>query len=204
MLTDFIPSNVVRWAHEDLRFLPITWRRWWRPIQVVDPTRGRGFSVIDPIGRRGFSCDHGRKLEGSCAMKLPVLLFVGGCAALQASAAWSQAPRFLSCEIPTPMGIAGTATAAHDGPRIFRLAPGSFSEWSPQDHEFGQNLCDAFACSADAKRVEGTISAASVSYSIGLDQTTGRGYWRATGASNLPRTEGSCSLISDPAQAHRR
>jgi len=137
-------------------------------------------------------------------MKLPVLLLVGGCAALQTSAAWSQAPRFLSCEIPAPAGISGTPTAAHDGPRIFRLAPQSFSEWSARDHEFGPNLCDAFACSADARRVEGTITAASVSYSIGLDQTTGGGYWRAKGASNLPRTEGSCSLISDPVQGRRK
>ena len=131
-------------------------------------------------------------------MKLPILLFIGGCAALPASAACSQSPRFLSCDIPTPMGIEGSAPAAPIGPRIFRIAPGSFSEWDPEEHTFGPSLCDAFTCSADAQRLEGTITSASIIYTIGVDHTTGVGYWRAKGASNLPRNEGTCSLIADP------
>ncbi len=134
-------------------------------------------------------------------MKLPILLFIGGFAALQASSAWSQSPRFLSCDIPSPIGTEESASA-HIGPRIFRIAPGSFSEWNSRYHEFGPSLCGAFTCIADAKRVEGTISSASMTYNIGVDRTTGGGYWRAKGASNLPRTEGSCSLVADPSPPH--
>lgn len=134
-------------------------------------------------------------------MKLPILLLIGGFAALQASTAWSQSPRFLSCDIPSPIGIEGSASDARIGPRIFRIAPGSFSEWNAHYHEFGPSLCEAFTCIADAKRLEGTISSASMMYNIGVDQTTGGGYWRAKGASNLPRTEGTCSLIADPSYA---
>ena len=137
-------------------------------------------------------------------MKLPILLFIGGCAALPASAACSQSPRFLSCDIPTPMGIEGSAPAAPIGPRIFRIAPGSFSEWDPEEHTFGPSLCDAFTCSADAQRLEGTITSASIIYTIGVDHTTGVGYWRAKGASNLPRNEGTCSLIADPTRSGSR
>ncbi|MES3026691.1 MAG: hypothetical protein V4820_02415 [Pseudomonadota bacterium] len=135
-------------------------------------------------------------------MKLPILLFIGGFAALQASAAWSQSPRFLSCDIPSPIGIEGSASDARIGPRIFRITPGSFSEWNSRDHEFGPSLCEAFTCIADAKRVEGTISSASMTYKIGVDRATGGGYWRAKGASNLPRIEGSCSLVADPSPPH--
>lgn len=134
-------------------------------------------------------------------MKLPISLFIGGFAALQASSAWSQSPRFLSCDIPSPIGIEGSAGAAPIGPRFFRIAPGSFSEWNSRYHEFGPSLCEAFTCIADAQRLEGTITSASMVYSIGVDRTTGRGYWRAKGASNLPRTEGTCSLIADPSHA---
>lgn len=134
-------------------------------------------------------------------MKLSILLFIGGCAALQASAAGAQSPRFLSCDIPSPIGIEGSAPAAPSGPRIFRIAPGSFSEWDQSDHEFGPSLCEAFTCHADAQRLEGTITSASIIYKIGVDHTTGVGYWRAKGASNLTRNEGACSLIADPSQA---
>ena len=137
-------------------------------------------------------------------MKLPILLFIGGCAALPASAAWSQSPRFLSCDIPAPMGIEGSATAAPSGPRIFRIAPGSFSEWDQDERAFGPSLCEAFTCKADAQRLEGTITSASIIYTIGVDHTTGVGYWRAKGASNLPRNEGTCSLIADPTRSRPR
>lgn len=131
-------------------------------------------------------------------MKIQVSLLVGLCAALQSHGAWAQSARFLSCEIPAQLGSTGTATATPTGPRIFRAAPKTLQEWSARDHEFGRNLCETSTCSHDAKGFEGSIMTASVVYRVGVDQTTGKGYWRAKGASNLPKTEGECDLVADP------
>ena len=134
--------------------------------------------------------------ERTVAMKIRVPLLVGLCAAVQSHAAWSMPPRFLRCDMP--MQIGSTGTVAQSGPRIFRIAPNSLEEWSVGDREFGPNLCDTFSCRSDAQKLEGSLTMASVAFNIGIDHATGRGYWRAKGASNLPRVEGACDLVADP------
>ena len=134
-------------------------------------------------------------------MKIWLSLLVGVCAALQSPAVWSQSPHFLSCEIPAQLGSTGVQTTSRAGPRIFRVAPNMLQEWDSRDREFGVNLCETAACSANAQRSEGSITTASMAFVIGVDHKTGKGYWRATGASNLPRTEGKCDLIADPSRA---
>ena len=126
------------------------------------------------------------------AAALPCLLLVLG-----AATARTQAPHVLSCEIPAPI----TATAASDAkpaPRIFRLSKGRFEAWNPQEQAFSENLCEVFTCTARADRLEGSLSSASVVYTVGVDAGTGRAYWRVLGASNLPRAEGSCEAVADP------
>jgi len=134
-------------------------------------------------------------------MKIWLSLLVGVFAAFQSHAVWSQSPHFLSCEIPAQLGSTGVQATARAGPRIFRVAPNTLEEWDSRDRQFGVNLCETSACRANAQRSEGSITTASMAYNIGVDHKTGKGYWRAKGASNLPRTEGKCDLIADPSQA---
>jgi len=110
-----------------------------------------------------------------------------------AQAAGAGSPVFLACNFPGP---AGAATPAE---RTFRVAPGSFQEWDAAKQAFGQNLCLAFACAKTADRTEGNISSASVSYTVGVVNGTGEGYWRAAGASGLAANHGSCRVIAAPA-----
>lgn len=129
-------------------------------------------------------------------MKTSLFAAIGLCIALQANAAWSQPARVLSCDIPAQLGSIGPATTGQAQPRIFRLSPNRFEEWSAADREFGPNLCETFPCKSDAQRLEGTITTASVAYSIGVDQEGA--HWRAKGASNLPRNQGPCKVVPDP------
>jgi len=101
-------------------------------------------------------------------------------------------PRYASSASPS-----GTATLIRED-RVFRISRGSFQEWIPAERKFGPNLCVAFACVANGDRSEGTISSASVTYTVGINHDKGGGYWRAVGASGLAETEGACRRTADP------
>jgi hypothetical protein len=114
-------------------------------------------------------------------------------AALAAVAAAEPSPPaawILSCNIPP----VGANPAEPTKPRVFRLAPKTFQEWKPNTGRFGTNLCQAYTCAADRGRLTGTVSSASVILTVSLDPVAGRGEWKATGASNLPRTQGVCTV----------
>jgi hypothetical protein len=49
-----------------------------------------------------------------------------------------------------------------------------------------------------ADRAEGTISSASVAYTIGV--AGGQGYWRVLGASGGGPRSGSCRVVTEPAK----
>jgi hypothetical protein len=101
----------------------------------------------------------------------------------------------LSCEMPTP--------AATDAVRTFRLGPKSFQERKPGQKAFGSNLCNSFPCAADERRIQGTISSASLILTITLDPQTGSATWGTAGASGLSRKSGACSVHPEPlAPAH--
>ena len=108
------------------------------------------------------------------------------------------APVVLACDIPSPPGRAIATAAPHE--RIFRVGPGSIQEWNDSSREFGPNLCAAFGCVKTADRSEGTISSASVAFTVGVVNSTGQGYWRAAGASGLAVTRGACRVITPPAR----
>lgn len=112
--------------------------------------------------------------------------------ALLAQAAGAGSPVVLACNLPTP------AAAGASADRIFRVAPGQFQEWDAARKTFGANHCLAFACAKTPDRTEGSISSASVSYTVGVVTGTGEGYWRATGASGLAANKGSCRIVADP------
>lgn len=99
------------------------------------------------------------------------------------AAAW-----ILTCDMESAPG-AHTARPQ----RIFRLAPQLFAEWQPETRSWGHNLCASFPCRADAGRLEGQISSATVVLTIRLDRTTGAGSWSAQGASGLTRPSGACT-----------
>ena len=105
-------------------------------------------------------------------------------------------PVILACNLPTP-AVAG-APPAPSAERIFRVAPGSFQEWDAGKQAFGANFCAAFACAKTPGRMEGNISSASVSYTVGVVSGTGGGYWRAAGASGLSANQGVCRVIATP------
>jgi hypothetical protein len=112
----------------------------------------------------------------------------------QTTAAHAQAPVVLACKLPAAGAMAATAPAE----RFFRVAPGSFQEWDAARRKFGQNLCVAYACSKAADRTEGSISSASVTYTVGVIHATGEAYWRAAGASGLAADHGSCRIAAPP------
>lgn len=122
------------------------------------------------------------------------VLAVTAVMAAQPAAAAAPSPVILACNLParTAPGVAPSTRAD----RIFRVGPGSLQEWDAARRQFGSNLCGAFACVRTANRSEGTISSASVSYTIGVAQ--GVGYWRVVGASTGGARSGSCRTVTEP------
>jgi hypothetical protein len=105
----------------------------------------------------------------------------------------------LSCQLPArPAEGAGGKPA----PRIFQIGSGSLREWNEVTHEYGANLCRSFNCVKAADRSEGSISSASVTYVVGVQNGGAEGYWRATGATGGGVTHGACQIV--PAPAPRR
>jgi hypothetical protein len=117
--------------------------------------------------------------------------------AAQVAQTGAQPAVVLACNIPANPAKAAAA-AAPPAERVFRIAPGSLQEWGAAQQRFGQNLCLAYACARSPTRVEGSISTATVSYTVGIDYSTHSGYWRAAGASGLKTTEGSCRIVPAP------
>ena len=103
----------------------------------------------------------------------------------------------LACNLPT-RSVAG-APATGSGERIFRIAPGSFQEWNSTRREFGGNLCGAYTCVRTANKTEGTLSSASVIYTVGI--TGNRGYWSVVGASGGGPRTGACRILAVPRPA---
>ena len=123
--------------------------------------------------------------------------FLCGLAVLaQAAGARAQSPVFLACNIPARAAPGGPPAAPVE--RTFRVAPGSFQEWDAARHQFGRNLCLAFACVKTADRSEGSVGSASVTYTVGIVAATGEAYWRALGASDLGATQGPCRVVPAP------
>lgn len=93
-------------------------------------------------------------------------------------------------------------SAAGAGPRtkqrVFRIGEGAFHEWDPLTKRFGPNLCSAFTCKGDRNRLEGSITSASASYTVGLDRATRQADWRAVGATGLAQSSGHCAVTRDP------
>jgi hypothetical protein len=107
---------------------------------------------------------------------------------IRASGFW-----ILACEMPA----AGAGDPA-DGLRTFRLGPGSFQERKAGRDSFGSNLCNSFACVAEGRRMQGSISSASLILTIELDPQTRSATWRTVGASGLTKTTGPCSVQPEP------
>ena len=123
------------------------------------------------------------------------LLSVLAITAAPDGAVTAQKPLVLACNIPANT-IAGVP-ATGDG-RLFRIGPGSLQAWDPDRKAFGQNLCSAYNCVRAPDRTEGTISSASVAYTIGVK--SGQGYWRVLGASGGGPRNGACRILSEPAK----
>jgi hypothetical protein len=125
---------------------------------------------------------------------------VGLALVAQAGAAAAQGPTILSCTIVRPAATGGSASGVREE-RVFRIGPGSLQEWEQDVRHFGPNLCEVFACAANRDRSEGTITSASVAYTIGVDHKTGVGYWRSvvpvSGAIGA-ETKGACRQTADP------
>ncbi len=124
-------------------------------------------------------------------------------AALIAAAATVAAPNpagrtalILSCDVGPGSGVKDVRAS---NVRVFRLAPRTFQEWNPDLRRFGNNLCQAYACSAENGRLRGAISSASLTVTVEVDPATGAGGWRTTGASGRARTSGSCQVLSEDA-----
>src|SRR4051812_21657580 len=94
------------------------------------------------------------------------LLSVLALAAMPRAAAAAQGPVVISCNLPARSITGAPVTAG--GERIFRVAPGALQAWDPTKKSFGGNLCAAYTCQRSANRTEGTISSASVAYTIGV------------------------------------
>lgn len=137
-------------------------------------------------------------------MKTWIAQVVGLALVAQAGAAAAQSPTVLSCTIArrAPAAAGAPASVVHEE-RVFRVGPGSLQEWERDVRHFGPNLCGVFACAANGDRSEGTITSASVAYTIGVDHKTGVGYWRSMGASGLAETNGACRQTVDPSIAGR-
>jgi hypothetical protein len=115
---------------------------------------------------------------------------------LAQSVAGGAQPVILACNLPV-QAVAGAAVVP-PAERVFRVAPGSFQEWDARKQAFGENFCAAFACAKTPGRMEGNISSASVSYTVGVVSGTSEGYWRATGASGLAAKQGACRIVAAP------
>ena len=111
-----------------------------------------------------------------------------------ATAAATQGPAVIACNLPARSLAALPAPTGDE--RIFKVGPGSLQAWDPARKAFGGNLCAAYSCVKAPDRSEGTISSASVSYTIGV--TGGQGYWRVLGASGGGPRAGSCRIVSEP------
>jgi hypothetical protein len=120
------------------------------------------------------------------------MLLSGLALLFQSAGAAPGAPVVLSCSFP----VAG-ASAAAPAARIFRVGPGSLQEWDAGLRQFGRNLCLPFACVRAAGRTEGSISSASVSYTVGVSDS-GEAYWRAQGATGFAAKQGVCRVINPP------
>ncbi|MFC3079976.1 hypothetical protein ACFODL_17885 [Phenylobacterium terrae] len=130
--------------------------------------------------------------------------FLIALAALQAGAATAPQPRVLACDVPDTITSApGAAGPLATKQRVFRIGPGRLEEWSGIYGDFGPNLCDVAACVTEPGKTEGTISTASVAYTIGVDAVSGAGYWRVIGATGFRQTEGTCRPVPDPAAQRR-
>lgn len=115
-------------------------------------------------------------------------LILSGVAGAARAAAPPAGPWILTCDMPSS---AAPATTAH---RVFRIGPRLLQEWRPDDKRFGNNLCASFACAADRDRLEATISSPSLILTVQVDRRTGGATWRTQGASNLARSNGSCTI----------
>lgn len=114
-----------------------------------------------------------------------------------AAAPAAQGPWILTCNM-TAQGEDQSGPNAH---RMFRIGPQLFQAWNPAQSQFGPNLCASFTCRGDQSRLEGEISSTSLVLTVTLDRATQQGAWRATGASNLRATSGSCSVKADQTPA---
>lgn len=96
----------------------------------------------------------------------------------------------LTCDVSKPGGPAAT--------RTFRIAPKVFQERKAGAKAFGPNLCLSFPCSVDRAKLEGTISSASVIFTVTADPAAGSASWRSKGAANAGRSSGACKLSQEP------
>ena len=106
----------------------------------------------------------------------------------------AKGPVTIACNLPARTITGAPATSGNE--RIFRVATGSLQAWDPEKKAFGPNLCAAYSCRRAPDRAEGTISSASVAYTIGV--AGGQGYWRVLGASGGGPRTGSCRIVSEP------
>ena len=125
---------------------------------------------------------------------LNALLFM----AAQAAQTGGQPPVVLACDIPASPDPMKATGAAHHAERVFRIAPGSLQEWGPQEQKFGRNLCQAYTCTRSPTRTEGSLSSATVAYTVGIEYSTGAAYWRVVGASGLKTKGGACRVVPAP------
>ncbi|MCR5878827.1 hypothetical protein [Phenylobacterium sp. J367] len=119
-----------------------------------------------------------------------------GLVVLQQAAAPAGPTFILGCEVAGKDGRPATV-------RTFRLGRYVFQEWKPGEREFGPNLCQSYACTADRKTLEGFISTASMTLTIRLDPPARQATWRTTGASGLDVTSGPCTIQREPAGGYK-
>jgi hypothetical protein len=116
---------------------------------------------------------------------------------LAPSAAGMASPQgawILKCDMASPAEAAA-------GVRTYRLGRNLFQEWKPDTKAFGPNLCLSFACKADSDRLEGVLSAATLTLTISLNPQTSQASWRTVGATQLGRSSGVCSAAPDTTAA---
>jgi len=123
------------------------------------------------------------------SMTLRVALAAALTLLAQSAVAAAPSTRTLACDIPAPGGASATTA------RIFQFGPGSLREWDSAKKVFGPNRCESFACNKIPGRTEAAISSASLAYTVGVDDATGKGYWRVAGASGASPKQGACRVI---------
>ena len=114
--------------------------------------------------------------------------------AVQPAAAAVLKPVVLGCNLPSRPGTGAPTTTSAE--RVFRIGPGSFQEWNTIRKEFGGNLCAAYTCVRTPDKTEGTVSSASVIYTVGV--TGGHGYWSVVGAAGGGPRSGACRILTAP------